>query len=211
MLADSVIGGGSGDGDEPPKVNIQLDAASQVTAKEMECFVQLLDTRIFQPRPGLTFQQWSSSLHLATMWHFDQVREFIIESLDNQIRSIDPLDRIDVAIKCSVEKWLVPAYVALCTQEQPLSDSVGHRLGIVRFAALCRIRERRLQAERPRPTPPPSQPVVTLRTFGQPSPAPTPGSLFGATSTVVTTGAPAVSVPDLIKAEPALAFPRTAD
>ncbi|KAG8892794.1 hypothetical protein FRB99_002435, partial [Tulasnella sp. 403] len=197
MVEDSVIGRAPGDGDKPAKIHIQLDAASKVTAQEMECFVQLLDIRIFQPRPNLTFQQWSSSLHLATMWHFDQVRKFIIQNIDDQIDGINPLDRIDLAIKCSVEKWLVPAYVALCTQEEPLGDPVGHRLGLVRFAALCRIRERNLKAGRDAYyTPPTGSPGMSI-----------PPPKWALSPQWVE----AMRLERWLRAEPALTFPRPTD
>ncbi|KAG8895976.1 hypothetical protein FRB99_000237, partial [Tulasnella sp. 403] len=45
MLEDSVIDNTSGDGNEPSKVHIRLDVASEVSAREMECFVRLLEKR----------------------------------------------------------------------------------------------------------------------------------------------------------------------
>ncbi|KAG8895974.1 hypothetical protein FRB99_000235 [Tulasnella sp. 403] len=178
MLEDPVIGDASSDdSDEAAGVCIQLDAASNVTAQEMECFVRLLNIRC----------------------------------LDRQIDNIDALDRIDLAIKCSVEKWLVPAYAALCTQEALLSDSVGRRLGLPRFAALSRIREslksKPGQDWHTRPRSPNFSPLPNrfgtpaFGGFGTSARVPDATVAFGAKS--------AVSVNDLIRAEPALAFPRT--
>ncbi|KAG8896532.1 hypothetical protein FRB99_008853 [Tulasnella sp. 403] len=112
-----------------------------VTSAEMESFVTILDTRVFDNPPDLTFQQWSAALHLSTMWHFDKTRNYIIQHLDAHIESLDPLDCIELADRCRVEKWLAPAFAKLCAREEPLSAREGELLGFRRFAAICRIRE----------------------------------------------------------------------
>ncbi|KAG8895973.1 hypothetical protein FRB99_000234, partial [Tulasnella sp. 403] len=201
MLDDSVIGRSSESVNEPAKVHIRLEEASNVKASEMEAFVRLLDTKqvippsdytIFQPRPNLTSEQWASSLYLATVWHLDPVRDFIIQNLDRQIDDIDPLDRIDLTIKCKVEKWLIPAYAALCRQKAPFSDPVALRLGLLRFAALCRIRERISKARFQFRLEELRYGGQILAYYSQLSPVPD-----------------ALNTVGLIRAEPALAFPGT--
>ncbi|KAG9041479.1 hypothetical protein FS837_012202 [Tulasnella sp. UAMH 9824] len=89
------------------------------------------------------------SLHLATMWNFDQIREGVITQMDKMISNTDAFERIDTSLKCRVEKWLHPAYEALCTRSETLSDSEAERLGLRRAAAIWRIRERLLSDRAP--------------------------------------------------------------
>jgi len=73
------------------------------------------------------------------MWAFDKVREWIIQELDK--RSLPPVDRIDLAMKCSVQRWLLPAYLELCTREGHLTLQEAVKLGIVNYHTVSRIRE----------------------------------------------------------------------
>lgn len=91
--------------------------------------------------PQLEFAQWAAALHLATMWSFDGVREMIIAHMDKTIETADAFDRIDTSLKCRVEKWLHPAYAALCKRTGSLTDEEVDRLGVRRSTAIWRIRE----------------------------------------------------------------------
>lgn len=78
------------------------------------------------------------------MWGFKSLREYIIGHLDSLLD--DPLWRIYVADNCDVKEWLHPAYAKLCAQETSLTVREGEVLGLERFAALCRIREKGLKS-----------------------------------------------------------------
>lgn len=75
------------------------------------------------------------------MWSFDDIRERIIVRMDKTISEVDPMDRVDVSLKCRVEKWLHPAYEVLCTRDAGPSDAEAERLGILRLNAIWRVRE----------------------------------------------------------------------
>lgn len=74
------------------------------------------------------------------MWEFDQLRDYIYRYLDKSIR--DPLPRIEYADLLGFESWILPALALLCQRENPLTPEEGARLGIVRFAEVCKHRER---------------------------------------------------------------------
>lgn len=134
---------GEGKSDELP---IYL---SGISAFEMESFLRAIDSPFIYGDPRLTFSQWASALHLATMWNFDEIRERVISQMDKMISTADVFERIDASLKCRVEKWLHPAYETLCTRSETLSDSEAERLGFRRAAAIWRIRERFLSDQIP--------------------------------------------------------------
>lgn len=89
----------------------------------------------------MSFDQLAAALHLATMWTFDSARVFILRHIEKHFATQDPLDYIDVAMKCRVGNWLQPAFQRLCERQGSLTAEEGARLGFTRFAAICRIRE----------------------------------------------------------------------
>ncbi|KAG8895011.1 hypothetical protein FRC00_008148, partial [Tulasnella sp. 408] len=127
---------GEGKSDEHP---IRLDG---ISAFEMRSFLKAVDSPFIYGDPKLVFREWGAALHLATMWNFEEIRKGIITTVDKTISSANPFERIEVSIKCQVEKWLHPAYEALCTRAETLSDPQAEWLGIRRSAAIWRIRER---------------------------------------------------------------------
>lgn len=78
------------------------------------------------------------------MWSFRRVRVYIIRRIEN-LPSLDPVWRIELARDFDIPKWLHPMYAKLCMREEYLSAEDGVRLGIHTFAALCRIREQMKQ------------------------------------------------------------------
>ncbi|KAG8894160.1 hypothetical protein FRC00_009414 [Tulasnella sp. 408] len=136
MIEETAIGlEGEGHSDEQP---ISLTG---ISAFEIESFLEAMEALFPNGGSKLTFDQWAAGLHLATMWGFDDIREKIIVKMDGTISKINPLDRIDVSLKCRVQKWLHPAYEALCKRDEGLSDDEAGRLGLQRSAAIWRIRE----------------------------------------------------------------------
>lgn len=75
------------------------------------------------------------------MWTFDAARVFIIRHIETKFADQDPLDYIDVAMRCRVAAWLHPAFQRLCERTTALTAAEGGRLGLQRFAAVCGIRE----------------------------------------------------------------------
>lgn len=79
-----------------------------------------------------------------TMWHFDSPRNFIIEQIEAKFSQQDPVERIQLAEKCQVGRWIHPAYKILCERVESLSADEAGKLGIQRMVAICRIREGRI-------------------------------------------------------------------
>ncbi|KAG9003652.1 hypothetical protein FRB90_011135 [Tulasnella sp. 427] len=88
----------------------------------------------------LDFSQYAAALHLATMWSFDDIRNGIISHMDTLTATADPFERIDVSLRCRVEKWLHPAYADLCKREGALQDDEVERLGLKSGSDMARSR-----------------------------------------------------------------------
>ena len=54
-----------------------------------------------------------------------------------------------LAVKHSVDPWLVPAYCDLCERVEPLTDQEAEKLGLVTTARLARARELLRKSGRP--------------------------------------------------------------
>ncbi|KAG9041477.1 hypothetical protein FS837_012200 [Tulasnella sp. UAMH 9824] len=102
---------------------------ARITAFEMASFLDVLEASYLYGDPQLSFKQWASALHMATMWAFDDIRDRIIMEMDKMISTQDPFDRIDLSFKFRVEKWLHPAYEALCQRSEGLNAEEIERLG----------------------------------------------------------------------------------
>lgn len=92
----------------------------------------------------MTLQEWSEAFHIATLWGFEQLRAYIIKTVDSIAQ--DPLDRIQLADQYSLSEGLYPAYAKLCARDASLTAEEGRSLGFERYAGLSRIREDDLEA-----------------------------------------------------------------
>ncbi|KAG8943590.1 hypothetical protein FRC03_002431 [Tulasnella sp. 419] len=110
-----------------------------VTAFQLESLEHVLRGRWFKPTPSVSLEQWKAILHLATMWEYKVLRDYAIAKIERF--KLPPKDMIPLAASCRVEKWFKPAYIELCTQNDPLTAEDAELLGIALFAILCKIRE----------------------------------------------------------------------
>lgn len=84
-------------------------------------------------------------MYVSTVFGMGWLRDSIIERLDKFVTQYsEPLEIIAVARRCGVTKWLEPQYVRLCERHTPLTAEEGGWLGFERFAAVCRVREKRI-------------------------------------------------------------------
>ncbi|KAG8921007.1 hypothetical protein FRC01_000490 [Tulasnella sp. 417] len=99
-------------------------ALGGITSFEMESFVDVLDARVFDKEAKREWKQLAAALHLSTMWEFEDVRARLIKDMSQIINNggIEPLDRVEVSIKCRVIDWLHPAYQEPLSTESAIAD-----------------------------------------------------------------------------------------
>ncbi|KAG8905654.1 hypothetical protein FRB99_008495 [Tulasnella sp. 403] len=115
-----------------------------VSILEMDSFVKVVEARAWAGPPLSTYAEWKAALHLATMYELSRIRFYIISQIDLE-QNVNPVERIELANKCCVWKWLHPAYTTLCVRLESISAEEGARLGLPVFIALCHVREQHLR------------------------------------------------------------------
>ncbi|KAF7968239.1 hypothetical protein HWV62_31571 [Athelia sp. TMB] len=85
--------------------------------------------------------EWLSILKLATMWEFDDIKERAIVESTKEMSQKTPLERIALAVKYNVPRWLLDAYTALVQQDNPLTRNEVDALGHETVYQLLQLRE----------------------------------------------------------------------
>ncbi|KAJ7167142.1 hypothetical protein C8R43DRAFT_877346, partial [Mycena crocata] len=82
-----------------------------------------------------TVEEWTSVLHLADLWHMDDIRRLAIAQL---AQCAGPVDRIALGHQYKITEWLGPAYLALVMRKESITAEEGEKLGV---DAMVRIRD----------------------------------------------------------------------
>ena len=80
-------------------------------------------------------------LTIANTYGLKRVYRRALAEIEDIDVNIDPVERVLLAKKLNVKKWLVPAYVALCIRRDPINESEAEKLGIKTFVKLVTARE----------------------------------------------------------------------
>jgi hypothetical protein len=80
---------------------------------------------------------------MSTQWRIQKLREIAIRQLADKL---SPLRKVDLAIECGIEPWLMAGYMELVTRRAYISEEEEDRLGPSRTSNLFRVRHRRFQA-----------------------------------------------------------------
>ncbi|KAI5890013.1 uncharacterized protein SCHCODRAFT_02669226 [Schizophyllum commune H4-8] len=90
-----------------------------------------------------TSEEWTSVLRLASKWGFTDLRAHSLEKLES---TAAPIDRILIAREFDLPKWLLPAFVDLCTAPEPPTLEAAEHLGLPAVVNIGRIREKVIRA-----------------------------------------------------------------
>jgi len=85
---------------------------------------------------------WTSLLSISTRFDMQRVRSRAIMEIDTFYPAIDPVDKVVLAVKHNVPKWLPLAYAALCQRADPIEIEEGQKLGLETTVLLAKARER---------------------------------------------------------------------
>ncbi|KAG2142304.1 uncharacterized protein EDB93DRAFT_613073 [Suillus bovinus] len=89
-------------------------------------------------------ETWLSILHLANRWSFSNVKELTVRELEKI--HIEPVDKIAIYHEYTINKhFLIPAYIAVCKRDKPLSFAEGMQLGMETVLRVADARERARQ------------------------------------------------------------------
>ena len=90
-------------------------------------------------KPSTT--EWMDLLSIANTYGFTKVYRRAIYEIDDLDDAIDPVERILLAKRLKVNRWLAPAYATLCSRTDPITASEAEKLGMYTFVALVAARE----------------------------------------------------------------------
>ncbi|KZV72004.1 hypothetical protein PENSPDRAFT_684031 [Peniophora sp. CONT] len=128
--------GGAGSSDDNP---IHLDADVRATD-----FRSLLKAAF--PPPGATvavlnLDEWMGVLTLAKKWKLESMKDKAIAGSDAEIQKKTDIDKVLLAKKYSVAKWLKEGYCSLASREDALTPQESQELGWETCARLMFVRE----------------------------------------------------------------------
>jgi len=98
-----------------------------------------------------SLDQWISLLSISTRFQLDRIRRRSISEIESHNPQPGAVDKVVLAIRHSVEHWLIPAYCDICERTEPLTDQEAEKLGAVTTARLARARELLRKSGRPFP------------------------------------------------------------
>ncbi|KAG2137431.1 uncharacterized protein EDB93DRAFT_1091189 [Suillus bovinus] len=138
MLDASPDGGEHGTTDAPSPFTLD-----DVKSEDFDRFLWV----IYNPQYSLydaPAETWLSILDLAHRWNFCNIKDFAIRELEKL--NIEPIDKIVAYHDYKINKTLLlPAYIAMCKREKPLSLAEGTKLGMETVLRLADARERARQ------------------------------------------------------------------
>jgi hypothetical protein len=85
--------------------------------------------------------EWMDLLSIANTYGLTRVYRRAVAEIEDIDVTDDPVKRVLVAKELNINKWLAPAYVALCTRTDPIKASEAEKLGIYTFVTLVTARE----------------------------------------------------------------------
>ncbi|KAI6117712.1 hypothetical protein EDD16DRAFT_997716 [Pisolithus croceorrhizus] len=115
-----------------------------ISKKDFESLLRALMYRQHGTAKGsvLDHDQWISVLKLSTMWDFHGLRNAAIKHLDTPPQSLDPIDKVELALQYDIREWLLPALLALARRSAPISVDEGRRIGFENALKLASVREK---------------------------------------------------------------------
>ncbi|KAI5985622.1 hypothetical protein EDD15DRAFT_2122345, partial [Pisolithus albus] len=113
-----------------------------ISKKEFESLLRALIQHGTNKGPDLDHDQWISVLKLSTMWDFHGLRNAAIQHLDVSSRSLNPIDKVELALQYDIKEWLLPALLALAQRSAPISVEEGRRIGFENALKLASVREK---------------------------------------------------------------------
>ncbi|KIK19623.1 hypothetical protein PISMIDRAFT_682942 [Pisolithus microcarpus 441] len=133
---------------DPETVEGQSDTSPVIlrgiTKKDFESLLRALMYRQHGTNrgPELDHDQWISVLKLSTMWDFHGLRNAAIQHLDVSSQSLNPIDKVELALQYDIREWLLPALLALARRSAPISVEEGRRIGFENALKLASVREK---------------------------------------------------------------------
>ncbi|KZP11872.1 hypothetical protein FIBSPDRAFT_870900, partial [Athelia psychrophila] len=111
---------------------------SDVSCADFDEFIAILYPTDFRQPTKKTTAQWTSILHLAAKWGFENIKLLAIDSLTAHAI---PIDKIVLGRRYGITDWLPGAYEAVCIRADPLTLEEGTKLGVEDTVRISAVRQ----------------------------------------------------------------------
>ncbi|KZV72002.1 hypothetical protein PENSPDRAFT_751232 [Peniophora sp. CONT] len=130
-------GGGAGSSDDNP---IRLDA--DVSAADFLSLLKTASPPHETTVTALNFDEWMGVLNLANKWNLQSTKDKAVAGSDADIQKKTVTEKILLAKKYGVAKWLKEGYCALASRKEPITPEEREQLGWETYGRLMSVRER---------------------------------------------------------------------
>jgi len=111
-----------------------------VGVAEFECLLDFFYNGMYR-QPGFSLSQWVTLLSISTRLGFDLLRAHAIQSIEENPTTLDPINKLVLAMKYKIPEWLAPAYTALCQRPNCLEEWEAEKIGLKKTVQIARARE----------------------------------------------------------------------
>ncbi|EIW80346.1 hypothetical protein CONPUDRAFT_28841, partial [Coniophora puteana RWD-64-598 SS2] len=87
----------------------------------------------------MTLEEWTPVLRLSDQWNMTAVHQFAIEKM--AVMSMDPVDRLALALEFDIKPWMMPALNALAQRPEPMARRDVDKLGLDVVLQIAEVRE----------------------------------------------------------------------
>ncbi|KAF8189179.1 hypothetical protein K438DRAFT_957492 [Mycena galopus ATCC 62051] len=124
-----------------------------VGISEFECLLDFFYNGMYH-QPRFALSQWITLLSISTRLGFDLLRAHAIHAIEENPTTLDPVDKLVLAMKYKIPEWLAPAYTALCQRPNCLEEWEAEKIGLKKTVQIARARETFRDSARYRSCPP---------------------------------------------------------
>jgi len=133
--------GAPGSTDNDP-IQLDADEGANVTAADFRSLLKVVDLERRDMSTMPTLEEWFSILKLAKKWDLISMRDKAISQLEAPIQEKAPIEKILLAKRYGVARWLREGYISLTSQEEAITEDEMESLGWETFGRLMQIREK---------------------------------------------------------------------
>lgn len=90
----------------------------------------------------LTIGEWMGVLTLANKWNLSNMKEKAISGSDAEVQRKSAVDKVLLAKRYGVAKWLKEGYLTLVSRKDPITPDERKKLGWETYARLMDVREK---------------------------------------------------------------------
>ncbi|KAJ7802530.1 hypothetical protein B0H14DRAFT_3488399 [Mycena olivaceomarginata] len=112
----------------------------RVGIAEFECLLDFFYNGMYRQQT-FSLSQWITLLSVSTRLSFDLLRAQAIQSIEDSPTTLDPIDKLVLAINYKIPEWLTPAYIALCQRPSCLEEWEAEKIGLKKTVQIARARE----------------------------------------------------------------------